>query len=286
MLLRAAYRLGARLTRALPAGPRYGISGAAGAAWWTLDRGRRPAVLANYAAAIGRSEHDPEAGRTAARAFRNYGRVLADFLLMGSLTSGEVRERLSIDGREHADDAVAAGRGAILAMPHMGSWDFAGLIASIWGIPVIAVADRFPGSLNEAVVKMRSSHGLEVIPLGRSAVRAINRALDANILVALLCDLPPAGGGVEVELLGKRALLAAGPAAIACKRGVPILPAFARACGPGRYHIHVDPPIHPEPESCRGKTGSAALMQTVADRLSTFIRGHPDQWYAFKRVVY
>ena len=43
------------------------------------------------------------------------------------------------------------------------------------GYPVSAVAERFPGSLNAAVVRTRERFGLNVITLGRSAVRAFAR---------------------------------------------------------------------------------------------------------------
>src|SRR2546430_435857 len=76
--------------------------------------------------------------------------------------------------------------------------------------------------------------GLDTTPLRGSAVRAINQRLDRGQLVALMCDLPPpGGGGVEVGFFGKRAVVPSGPAAIAIKRQVPLLPVFSRRNGPG-----------------------------------------------------
>ena len=223
--------------------------------------------------------------RVARRAFENYGRMMADFLLVGGLSGDEVRHRLSVGGREHADRALAAGRGAVLALPHMGSWDFAGALASMWGYRILAVADAFPGSLNQAVVETRSLHGLDIVPSGRSAVRAINQALDRNQVVALVCDLPH-GPGVEVRFFGRRAVVPSGPAAIACKRGAPLIPAYCRRSGSTGYHIHVDPPIELEPgEGCSGKEGTRRLMQKVVERFESFIRQHPDEWYAFRPIL-
>lgn len=277
--------MGARLTRAVPPAVRYPLASFGGTVWWAVDGWRRRNAWTNYGAALGLPEDDPRVRRVARRAFANYGRMMADFLLMGSLTPEEVRELVTIDGREHADAAVALGRGAILALPHMGSWDFAGAIAGIWGYRIAAVADTFPGSLNDAVMETRSMHGLEVIPLNRSVVRAINGVLDENGMVALLCDVPH-GPGVEVSLLGKRAIVPSGPAAIACRRGSPILPVYSRQAGKRRYHIHVDAPIQPPVDQrCRGKEAVTELMQQVMDRFGVFIREHPDQWYAFRRIL-
>jgi KDO2-lipid IV(A) lauroyltransferase len=263
------------------------VWGAGGALWYTLSGGQRRAALANYAAVLGLQPEDPRVARTARAAFRNYGKMLADFLLIGSLAPEDVPGRLSIDGVEHAQRAAHAGRGAILALPHMGSWDFAGALGTTLGFRLSAVAETFPGSLDEAVVEARALLGLDIIPLGRSAVRAINRGLDGGRLVALLCDLPPpGGGGVEVRFFGKRAVVPSGPAAFAIKRQVPLLPVFSRRDGPGHYHVHVDPPVEPlDAEALRHSEAPAAMMQRVVERFERFICDYPEQWYAFKAVL-
>ncbi|MBO0682697.1 MAG: lysophospholipid acyltransferase family protein [Candidatus Dormibacteraeota bacterium] len=270
--------------RALPPGPRYAAWALGGSAWYTLSRGQRRAALTNYAAVLALPEDDPRVARTARAAFRNYGKMLADFLFIAALSPEELPGALSVEGEEHAWRAVRAGTGGILALPHMGSWDFAGGLGSMLGFPLSAVAEAFPGSLNDAVVEGRRRLGLNVIPVGRGAVRAIYRSLDAGGLVALLCDLPPpGGGGVEVEFFGRRALVPAGPAAIALKRGVPLIPVFSRRDAADHYHVHVDPPV-PPPAGARGDA-SAAFMQGVVRRFENFISAYPEQWYAFKRVL-
>jgi KDO2-lipid IV(A) lauroyltransferase len=253
--------------------------------WWAVDPGRRRNARMNYAAALGVPETDPEAVRVARRAFANYGCMLADFLLIGGLTPEKVRSMITIDGRENVDAAHALGRGTILALPHMGSYDIAGSMAGIWGYRIAAVAETLPGSLNDVVVETRSLHGLEIIPMARAAVRAINAVLDENGLVALLCDLPH-GPGVEVTLLGHRAIVPSGVATIACRRGTPIVPAFCRRTESRGYHIHIDAPIAPPPpDRSRDKAAMAGLMQQVVDRFGEFIRSYPDQWYAFRRIL-
>lgn len=283
--LRTSYEVGARLVRAVPPPVRYPVAAFGGTLWWATDAGRRHNAWVNYGAALGLPENHPRVREVARRAFANYGRMLADFLLIGSLEPEEVRTLISITGREHLGAALTLGRGAILALPHMGSWDFAGAMAGIWGYRIAAVAETFPGSLNDVVVETRSLHGLEIIPLGRSAIRAINAVLDENGMVALLCDLPH-GPGVQVRLLGRRATVPSGPGAIACRRGVPILPVYSRRSESGGYHLHVDPPIQPpETRRCRGKEAVAEVMQQVMERFEVFIRAHPDQWYAFRRIL-
>ncbi len=247
-----------------------------GSAWYWLSSGQRHAALDNYAAALGRARTDPEVARVARRAFQNYGRMLMDFLLMGSIAPDELIERVTLEGRDRLDAALAQGRGAIIAVPHMGSWDMAGSFAGALGYPISAVAERFPGSLNEAVVRTRQRFGVNVIMLGRAAVRGITEALRANHIVALLCDLEQ-GPGVDVRFFGRRAIVPGGPAALALKTGAPLMPATQFTTAPGRHQIHLDPPL-PVRE---GET-KEQIMQRVVDRFEDFIKERPDQWYAFR----
>lgn len=274
-LLGASYKASARVLRAVPARVRHAAATPGGTAWYWLSPGQRRAALDNYAAVLGSEPSDPRVAHLARRAFQNYGRMMMDFLLLGSLSPDELKQRMSYDGRQHLDAALAGGRGAIMAVPHMGSWDMAGSYAAALGYSVWAVAERFPGSLNDAVVATRQRFGLNVITLGRSAVRAITQALEANAVVALLCDLEQ-GPGVQVRFFGRRATVPGGPAAFALKTGAALVPAYQYATH-GGYHVHLDPALMPQPGDTK-----ETLMQRVIDRFEHFIKERPDQWYAFR----
>jgi lauroyl/myristoyl acyltransferase len=275
-LLAGSYYAGARILRVVPPGLRHAAAAPGGTAWYWLSAGQRRAALDNYGAALGRKHSDPEVARVARRAFQNYGRMLIDFVLMGSLTPNELIDRTTVEGREHLDEALARGRGVIMAVPHMGSWDVAGSYAAALGYHISAVAERFPGSLNDAVVKTRQRFGLSVIMLGRAAVRALTDALHANRIVALLCDLEQ-GPGTPVSFFGRRAIVPGGPAALALKTGAALMPATQYSASPDRHHIHLDPAL-----SIQEAETKEHLMQRVIDRFEDFIRERPDQWYAFR----
>jgi len=262
--------------RILPLGLRHAAAGPGGTFWYWLSAAQRHASLDNYAAALGTSPSDPKVARVAKRAFQNYGRVLMDFVTIGSLSPEELVGRVSVHGRDNLDAALDRGHGAVMAVPHMGSWDMAGSCAGALGYSISAVAERFPGSLNDAVVSTRQRFGLNVIPLGRAAVHSIIEALQANSIVALLCDLEQ-GPGVEVEFFGRRAIVPSGPAAFALKTGAPLLPAYQYMTAPGRHRVHLDPAL-----TIGAGESKASLMQRVIGRFEEFIRMHPDQWFAFR----
>jgi lauroyl/myristoyl acyltransferase len=262
--------------RAFPPSFRHAVAAPGGVAWFWLNARQRRAALDNYAAALGLDRSDPEVGRVVRRAFQNYGRMLIDFLLMGSLTKEELIERTEVVGREHIDAALARGRGVLMALPHMGSWDNTGSYGGALGYPIMAVTGRFPGSLNDAVVETRRRYGLEVLLVGRPAVREIIHALNGNHMVGLVCDQEE-GPGVDVRFFGRRAQVPAGPGALALKTGAALLPAYQYMTPSGRHHIHIEEAL----EWGDGET-KENLMQRIVNRFETFIRGRPDQWFAFR----
>src|SRR5256885_15805719 len=154
----------------MPAGVRHAVAAPGGVAWFWLSPAQRSAALDNYATALGRDRSDPDVARVARRAFQNYGRMLMDFLLLGSLTPAELIARMSVDGREHLDAALAHGRGVIMAVPHMRSWDMAGSHAGALGHRVSAGARRFPRSLRGAGAATPERFRLNVLTLGRAAL--------------------------------------------------------------------------------------------------------------------
>ncbi len=280
MTLALAYSLGARALGTLPTASRYGTADLGGAGWYLLNRSHRRSARANYAAVLGLPEDAPEVKRVTRRAFQNYARMLSDFVLVGRLAPERLQELVTITGRAGVDTALAGGRGCILAVPHMGSWDVGAAYAGVLGYRMAAVAERFPGSLDRAVVGSRRRLGVEVIPLDRATPRRVLAALAANSVVALLSDLHHEGG-VEVEFFGRRVRLAGGPAGLARRAGAPVIPACVYPTTGGRYHVHLDPPL-PAPAGSGGKAAEAALTQQVAARFERFIGERPEQWFAFK----
>jgi phosphatidylinositol dimannoside acyltransferase len=283
-LLKTGYLLAARAARATPARARRSLSDAGGLAWYALMREQAANVRRNYAAVLGVSEHDPAARRLARQAFKNYARMIEDFVLIGAASRDEVMDRLTYTGREHVDAALAGGRGCILALPHAGSWDVAGCVAAIMGYPIVAVARTFPGSLDETVTAGRGRFGLKVIPLGHSAVRELEQALGQNMLAALLCDILHGRHGVAVDLFGRSVQMPAGPAALALRTGATLLPVGVACLSDGRYRAEVDRPAEIAPSGDR-RLDAARLMQVVADSFSRFIARHPDSWYAFRPLL-
>jgi KDO2-lipid IV(A) lauroyltransferase len=183
------------------------------------------------------------------------------------------------EGLEHLEAALAAGTGAIVALPHLGGWEFGGAWLGTKGYRMTVVAERVePPELFDWFVELRRRLGLTVVPLGPGAGSAVLRALKENEVVGLVSDRDIPGSGVEVEFFGERTTLPSGAATLALRTGAPILTAAIYFDGPRGHHAVVRPPI---PVERKGKLRDdvTRVTQVVAHELEALIRAAPDQWH-------
>ncbi|MDQ3542511.1 MAG: phosphatidylinositol mannoside acyltransferase, partial [Actinomycetota bacterium] len=171
----------------------------------------------------------------------------------------------------------------ILALPHLGGWEWAGRWLTDRGHKVTVVVEKIePSELFDWFAKLRANLGMTVVPLGPEAGKAILRALNNNEIVCLLSDRDVGGGGVEVEFFGERTTLPGGPAMLSLRTGAPILPVAVYFTRRTNGHVGlVRPPI---PAERRGKLRDdvARVTQYLAQELEYLIRRAPEQWHLFQ----
>jgi lauroyl/myristoyl acyltransferase len=275
-----------KLVRKLPEPVAFALGWAGGLLYRRLDRDRREALTANLAQVLGPGTGRRELERTVRRGFTSYGRFWVECFRLEDLGAEEIRRRLRIEGREHIDTALAAGRGAIFASPHIGNWDAGGAWLAAVGYPATAVVERLrPAELYVRFAAYRRALGLELLPLddGPETLRGVIRALRAGRLACLVCDRDLTGGGLEVRLFGARAQMPGGPASIALKTGAPLLPcAVYHDRRPGRWRAVVHPPLRLEPTGDTRKD-TLALTQRLATEFEGLIAAAPTQWHVLSR---
>ncbi len=138
------------------------------------------------------------------------------------------------DGEERLRAAMAEGRGVVMALPHVGSWEWGGTWLALEGMPMTAVVERVESErLYEWFAAQRREMGLTTVPLGHGASTALLRALKDRGLVGLVSDRDVVGNGVEVEFFGERTTLPGGAATLALRTGAVLLPVVVYS-GPGK----------------------------------------------------
>lgn len=276
------YRTGALMARLLPGVVASGLASPIGFGA-SFGNAERRAIIERHLRRV-----NPELAGYRLRgavqdAFDSYARYWIDSLRLPNLSARTVAADFEIVGYRHVTDALDEGNGVILALPHLGGWEWAGRWMTDRGHKLTVVVERIePPELYEWFVNLRADLGMTVVPLGATAGRAVLRALHDNEVVCLLSDRDIQGGGVEVEFFGERTTLPAGPATLGLRTGAPILPVGVyytrRANG---HHAVVRPPV---PAERRGKLRDdvARVTQFLAHELEYLIRRAPEQWHLFQ----
>lgn len=212
--------------------------------------------------------------------FESYARYYEESFRLPGTSPEALDAGFTHEGYEHLDAAIRAGRGAIMAMPHLGGWEWSGFwLTQVKGIPVTVVVEELePPALFEWFVELRRSFGFEVVALGPAAGVATTRALKANHVLALLCDRDLTGTGPEVEFFGERTTLPGGPATLALRSGAPLLPTAIYFDGPRNRHGVVLPPIDTTRQG-KLRDDVQRVTQDLAHALEALIRRAPEQWH-------
>jgi phosphatidylinositol dimannoside acyltransferase len=177
---------------------------------------------------------------------------------------------------------MAAGNGVVLALPHVGSWEWGGAFLATDGYPMTSVAERIePPELFDWFVEQRRAMGLTIVPLDNESSGVILRTLRAGGLVGLLCDRDLIGNGVEVEFFGERTTLPAGPATLALRAGAALLSAVVYS-GPGLFHTAVVSPPYDTTRTGSLRADVQRLTQQIAHTFEGYIRRAPEQWHLFQ----
>ena len=179
-------------------------------------------------------------------------------------------------GSQYVEEALAAGRGAILALPHSGNWDIAGVwLTNTYG-KFTTVAERLkPESLYQRFVDYRESLGFEVLPLTggeRPPFEVLAERLRDNRLVCLMSDRDLTRSGVQVDFFGEPTRMPGGSARLAIETGAALLPAYASFEG-NDWGLQLFSPL----DVTSGDVG--AVTQALADRFEACIGASPQDWH-------
>ncbi len=264
-------------------------------------RRNRPAVRqlrANLRRVLGPDASSDELDALVAQSMRRYARYWLETFRLPRMDHAAVARSVAraTTGTQYLDEARAAGRGYILALPHMGNWDVAGIwLIDRYHEPFTTVAERLkPESLFDRFVAYREGLGMEVLPLTggeRSAVSVLTERLQAGGGVCLVADRDLTRQGIDVTFFGEPARMPAGPALLAATTGAALLPvgawftdagtdAFGRRVDDG-WGLSIGAPI--ETPGTRLGDRVRTATQSLADVFAGLIAEHPADWHMLQK---
>ncbi|KWX19470.1 MULTISPECIES: phosphatidylinositol mannoside acyltransferase [Mycolicibacterium] len=267
------YAAGWRLVRALPERMARNMFGA-GARYAARNGG--PAQLRkNLARVTGVSPAEvPDALMRASLA--SYARYWREAFRLPTMDHQVLGKQLDVLDIELVWAAIEAGRGAVLALPHSGNWDMAGVwLVQNYGT-FTTVAERLkPESLYHRFVAYRESLGFEVLPLtggARPPFEVLAERLTDNRVICLMAERDLTRNGVPVDFFGEATRMPAGPAKLAIETGAALLPVHCWYEGDG-WGMRV----YPELDTSSGDV--MVVTQALADRFADNIAAYPADWH-------
>ncbi|WP_406115873.1 phosphatidylinositol mannoside acyltransferase [Streptomyces sp. NBC_01014] len=217
---------------------------------------------------------------------RSYMRYWMESFRLPAWSEQRVRTGFDVQDVHHLTDGLAAGKGVVLALPHMGNYDLAGAwVTTELAVPFTTVAERLkPETLYDRFVAYREGLGMEVLPhTGGSAFGTLARRLRDGGLVCLVADRDLSASGVEVTFFGEATRMPAGPALLAQQTGALLLPVTLWYDDSPVMRGRVHPPVE-VPETGTRPEKTSVMAQALADAFATGIAEHPEDWHMLQRL--
>jgi lauroyl/myristoyl acyltransferase len=283
------FTAGWRMVKALPEAVSAGAFRAAADAATVRNGPGTRQLRANLRRVVGPAVSELRMDALVGDALRSYARYWQETFCLPRMDKRAIAANADANttGVEHLDAVVADGRGFILALPHIGNWDVAGIwLIDRYGRPFTTVAERLrPESLFDRFVAYRESLGFEVLPLtggARPASEVLAERLRAGGGVCLLGDRDLSRSGVEVRFFGEPARMPPGPAMLAATTGAALLP-VSMWFTPDGWGQRINPPIA-VPGEGRLRDRVCAAAQTLADAFARDIAAHPADWHMLQKL--
>ena len=237
-------------------------------------------MRANLAHVLGVPTSDPRAGAAARRAYRTYGRYLAELLRLPSRPESEIAEMIDQHQLEGFLEAFDKSHGLVIVTAHLGNGEAVVAGFSHLGLPAAVLADdSSQGELFEYLKATREGWGLRIIPWRN--LREVYRVLERGEILGITVDWGYRPGDIPVRLFGEWTTLPSGPALLAAKTGALIVPVFSVRQPNGRYFVYHLDPIR---AGSRSKAELQRVTQQIADALEQALARAPEQWYSFQRA--
>ncbi|MGW4231522.1 phosphatidylinositol mannoside acyltransferase [Streptomyces sp. NPDC004980] len=217
---------------------------------------------------------------------RSYMRYWMESFRLPTWTPERIKAGIDVQDAHRLTEGMDAGRGVIIALPHLANWDLAGAwVTTDLKVPFTTVAERLkPETLYDRFVAYRRSLGMEVLPhSGGAAFGTLARRLRAGGLICLVADRDLSASGVEVTFFGDTARMPAGPALLAQQTGALLLPVTLGYDDTPVMRARIHPPV-PVPETGTRAEITSSMTQALADAFATGIVEHPEDWHMLQRL--
>lgn len=221
---------------------------------------------------------DPkEARRIAKKSTTRFGRMIIDVLRYPEIKDGRYKEMFEWVDRQHLDDALEDGKGAVLMAIHSGNWELLGGILASEGYPLISVAMKQNGDADKFINEYRAIMHQHVTY--KTGVREMIKELMNGSMIGLIMDQDPGDKGQLVPFFGYETLTPVGPAVMGRMKDVPIIPVTIRFDEfKGKHIVTAYTPFYAEHTEDK-RRDTAVTLTKLNEWIEDYIRRYPEDWF-------
>lgn len=226
------------------------------------------------------------------RQYHHFVHVFLDRLLLKDGTDIAT----TYEGWEHISAAAQSGRGGIILMSHVGSWEIAAQLLSRYGRKnprmrlLLYLGEKHREQIERRQKKSIAQSGIRVVAVPEDGGSPLDILEGLNFLkegglVSLTGDRlwSKEQRTVTVRFAGGKARIPEIPYILALLSGAPLLIFFVYRTGKGRYHLVTKPPLYVLAASRLERSRAIeTAAQAYADFLAETVHGHPYEWYHFE----
>lgn len=242
-----------------------------------------PLLRSHMRRVLGPTATDDEIDAAVRGMYRSYGRYWTETFWFRAKRRDQILRNVERVNFEPVHRSIEAGHPRIFALPHLGNWEVAGVVAEAIGTPVLAVAEALPNQrITDWFVDVRNEFGIEIVLTSDpNRMRKLIKVLKDGGAVALVSDRDVTGKGMPVEFFGEETTMPVGPVALAELTGADLVPVgvyFKKGAG---HRIVVHDPVE-LPDLPTRQERVAAGTQEFAAVLEDIIKEEPSDWHMFQ----
>jgi KDO2-lipid IV(A) lauroyltransferase len=263
-----------RLIRTLPYPAALAFGRALGMAMWAALPLRRRLVEIQAGSALGLEDTGP----LALEVFKNQGGILVDAIRYAFMDDTEIRSRIRVQGMEHFEAAMRAGKGVMMITGHIGNWEILSNLPRILGIQFCVMADERRDARLEAIIDgIRSRCGATILPPRGKALMLVRELRKGRTIGMVVDQRGRRKDNLFCDFFGMPAPTNPAPAFIAIKGDAVVLPVHAFR-DKGGYVVRFDRCVE-----ARAFGGTGDGIQALSDFMQSWVcrvvRLDPGRWF-------
>jgi len=272
------------LARHCPPGCISGLCRILGYCTYRLNRQQRTNVLANLEYILPPGTGISIRKEKACAVFINFYIYLFEFFSLKSLDRDQAKKLLDPNTVDLFSRFSGDKQPFIIVSAHLGNWEVAAFALDALGfVNNLIYQPHADKRIDALFINNRDYRHTRLVSLGMGLKNAFKGLKNGEILTMVGDWGIGDSTGIEVLFFGRLTRFPCGPAEIAVKTGVPILPGFTIRQGRNKFAMGCTEPLNWDKQASADEQ-IKSITQSFAAMLEKQVCSYPEQWLIFKRI--